>query len=271
MATGDSDDIVSRVRATIPPTWYPSDAPYLDGLLTAFGNAASWVYGLIGYTRLQTRIATATDGWLDLIANDFFGRRMPREGRSDDLYRQAIIAELFRPRQTRLAVIDVLEGLTGRAPIIFEPARPQDTGGYSPGPTGDGKGRALAYNAAGGYGSLLMPYQFLVRAYRSASSGIPNVAGYLGYAGPNAAMPSDFASDPVSGHPVSGFGALDPDDTSPPISFASYPGLGAYSTPSLIQYGSLAMIDGPVTDAAIYSAVDNVRAAGVTAWTNISN
>jgi hypothetical protein len=86
----------------------------------------------------------------------------------------------------------------------------------------------LAYGLVGGYGSLLMPYQILVHAYRPALAGIPNVIGYGGPA-------------------------------------------GGYSTPSTFEYGSLDMIEGAVTDADIYSAVDNVRAAGITAWVAITD
>lgn len=227
MATGDQNDLLARIKATLP-SWYPNSSPILDALLSGFANVAAYIYGLIAYARLQTRIATATDGWLDLIAFDFFGRRMPRGNRTDSLYRSAILAELFRTRAIRQAYVDVLTGLTGRVPIIFEPARPMDTGAYAPGPGGDGKGYGLAYNIAGGYGSLLMPYQVLVTAFRPATAGIPNVIGYGGPA-------------------------------------------GGYSTPSAFEYGSLSMIQGSVTDAAIYSAVDNVRAAGITAWVAIKN
>ncbi|WP_296441353.1 hypothetical protein [Rhizobium sp. 60-20] len=220
--------MLARIKATVPDGWFPSSSPILDGLLTGFANVASWIYGLIVYAKTQTRILTASDGWLDLIAFDFFGRRMQRGSRTDDAYRTAIIAELFRPRNTRQAIIDVLVGLTGNVPDIFEPARPQDTGGYAPGPVGDGRGYGLAYNVAGGYGSLLMPYEILVTAHRSPSGGIPTVIGYGGPA-------------------------------------------GGYSTPSTYEYGNLDMIAGSVTDADIYSAVDNVRAAGITAWVRIDD
>lgn len=228
MTTGDQNDQLSRIKATTPSTWYPSVSPIADALRSGFANVSAWIYGLITYTRLQTRIATATDGWLDLIAFDFFGRRMIRGSRTDALFRSAITTELFRPRQTRQSIINILTGLTGKAPVIFEPARPQDTGGYAPGPTGDGRGYGLGYRVAGGYGSLLMPYQILVTAYRPHLAGIPTVIGYRGPA-------------------------------------------GGYSIPSTFEYGSLSMIQGAVTDAAIYSAVDNVRAAGITAWVAITN
>ncbi len=64
----------------------------------------------------------------------------------------------------------MLTDLTGRAPIIFEPARPADTGGYN--------SASLAYGAAGGWGSLALPFQCFVTAYRPHGSGIATIAGY---------------------------------------------------------------------------------------------
>jgi len=227
MATGDQDDMLVRIKATLP-AWFPSSSPILDGILTGFAYVASWIYGLIVYAKTQTRILTATDGGLDLIAFDFFGRRMRRGTRTDEAFRTAIITELFRPRNTRQAIIDVLTALTGNVPDVFEPARPQDTGAYAPGSAGDGRGYGLAYNMAGGYGSLLMPYEILITVHRSPSGGIPDVIGYGGPA-------------------------------------------GGYSTPSTYEYGNLDMIRGALTDADIYGAVDNVRAAGITAWVRIDD
>jgi hypothetical protein len=67
-------------------------------------------------------------------------------------------------------MIQALTDLTGRAPAIFEPQRPADTGSWD-GPT-------LAYNTAGGYGSLLLPFQYFITAYRPTGVGVANVAGY---------------------------------------------------------------------------------------------
>lgn len=228
MATGDRTDILARLKAVLPP-WFADSAPLLDGALSGFAAAMALVYELIGFARLQTRIKTATGGWLDLVAFDFFGFRIRRgPGQTDASLRARIVAELFRERATRYGITRVLTELTGRAPIIFEPARPADTGAYGPGPGGDGIARGLAYNTLGGYGSLLLPYQAFVTAYRPSGSGIPNVAGYG-----------------VS--------------------------TGAYGTPSRLEYGSLAQIQGAITDADIFAAVDSVAPVATTLWTRISN
>lgn len=226
MATGDRADVRARLRTLLPP-WFPDVAPVLDGLLAGPAEALAWVHDLVVYAQLQTRIRTATDRWLDLIAADFFGPRIRRrQGQGDASFRARILVELFRERATRAGIAKVVRDLTGRAPIIFEPARPADTGAYGPGPGGDGIGRRLGYGVAGAYGSLLLRDQSFVTAFRPTTSGIPFVAGY--------------------GIPVGGYGA-----------------------PSQISYASLDMIEGAITDADIYAAIDSAAAAGTIVWTRI--
>lgn len=171
MATGDSQDMLSRLKALIPPTWYGDSNPVRDAILTGCATALAWCYTLYLYAQLQTRVSTATDGWLDIIAYDFFGTNLTRSaGQSDDLFRNTIRTNLFRERGTRQSIIDILEDLTGKTPVIFEPARPQDTGAYG--------SSTLSYGLAGGYGSILIPYQAFVTAYRPDGTGIPYIAGY---------------------------------------------------------------------------------------------
>lgn len=170
MATGDQQDQFQRIKALIPK-WFSDDTPVLDALLRGFAYAKSFVYGLIVYASLQTRIKTATDGWLDMIAADFFGSSLLRKsGQSDSSFRNRIIINLFRERATRNGLVRVLTDLTGRAPVVFEPQRPLDTGSYG--------GPLIGYGVAGGYGSMMLPFQAFVTAYRPTSTGIPNVAGY---------------------------------------------------------------------------------------------
>jgi hypothetical protein len=171
MATGDQSDILARLQSAIPRGWFGDSPSVLTALLSGIAAIFANVYSVFAYAKLQMRIATATDGWLDLIANDFFGTSLTRkQNESDAQFRARIVVNLFRERATRHAVRKVLLDLTGREPIIFQPRRPKDTGGYSVGGVG--------YGVAGGYGSLLLPYQMFVTAYRPSGSGIPNIAGY---------------------------------------------------------------------------------------------
>lgn len=233
MATGDQADIVARMRAVLPPTWFPlpnsdgtSNSPILDGLLNGAAAAGAWLYSLLQNVILQTRIATATAPFLDGIAADFFGTnlvRQPLEG--DPTFRARIRATLLLPLGTRAGIIAALTSLTGKTPRVFEPWNTQDAGAYN-------TGSPLAYNVGGGYGSLLLPAQVFVTAYRAAGDGIREVAGYYG-----------------TGN-LTGSGGY---------------GVGA------VEYGSPSMIAGHVTDAAIYATVNSARAAGVTAWVAISD
>jgi hypothetical protein len=174
---GDQQDCLNRIKALLPRGWFNGSTPVLDALLQGMAWAFALVYSLIQYAKLQTRIATATDGFLDLIAYDFFGTTLLRRQQETDApYRARILATLLREKVTRKGMNDALVTLTGRAPIIFEPARPADAGCW--GTTG------FAWGAAGGWGSLLLRAQTFVTAFRPAGQGIPNVAGWgTNYAG----------------------------------------------------------------------------------------
>lgn len=168
--TGDTADITARLRSYLPAGWFPDDAPLLDAVLTGIAAVLSIVYSLYVFVKAQTRIATATGGWLDLIANDLFGTSLLRGfNETDDNYRTQIQLNLFRPRGTRQSVVDILTQLTGHAPAIFEPGRPADTGGYDVGGCG--------YNVAGGYGGKLTAQAFVI-AYRPQGQGVPLLGGY---------------------------------------------------------------------------------------------
>lgn len=220
MATGDKADFLTRIKSTLPP-WFADSTPILDALLLGLAQAWASIYELYLYAQLQTRIRTASDGWLDLIAGDFFGTRIARRSNQTDAsFRATIIANLFRERATRAALIQVLTELTGRAPIVIEPQRPADTGAYGVPTSG--------YGVAGYYGSRLLPSQAFLIAFRPATAGIPNIAGY--------------------GNPQ-----------------------GAYRTPPVSMYGSLALIQGQVTDADIYAAIDSVKPVGTVIWTTIKS
>jgi hypothetical protein len=221
MALGDANDCANRIRALLPVRWFADSNPIRDAVIAGAAYALSLVYALLQYTQLQTRIGTATDGFLDLISFDFFGSSLPRRsGEMDAPFRQRILANLLRERATRKGITDALVTLTGRAPIIFEPWRIADTGAYNTPQTG--------YNTSGKYGSLVLNNQIFVTAFRPSGSGLPRIAGY------NAAR-------------------------------------GAYTAASYAKYSSLSEVVGFVTDADIFAAVDAAKAAGIIAWTQLSN
>jgi len=169
MATGDSNDMLGRLKSLLP-WWFGFIAPIRDAVLGGIADTFSWQYGFTKTVRLQTRISTATGYFLDLIGFDFFGLRFQRRtGESDDLWRARIAPEIRRERATRAGIVQALVDLTGRAPIVVEPANPSDTAAY---------GANAYYGQAGSYGSLLLRNQIFVTAFRPLGAGIANVAGY---------------------------------------------------------------------------------------------
>jgi hypothetical protein len=168
--TGDVQDMVARLKAVLPQRWFGDTTPVLDAVVTGLATAWAWLYDFYGYAKLQTRIATATDTWLDRISADFFGSRLLRRANeSDSAFRIRIMLELRRPRATRPALIAAITDLTGRAPVVFEPARPADTGAYNV---------ATGYDTAGAWGSLALPCQVFVTAFRPAGQGIAAIPGW---------------------------------------------------------------------------------------------
>lgn len=151
---GDAVDVAARLRSLLPTRWFADSAPLLDGMLSGAADMAATAHGQVDYARTQTRIATATGPWLDLIALDFFGSRLRRTGaEADDGFRVRILAAMFLPRATRAATSAAVQALGYGPPRLFEPSRPADTGAWNV---------ALGYGVGGGWGSLIMPFQVLV-------------------------------------------------------------------------------------------------------------
>ena len=188
--TGDRADIVSRLKGVLPSRWFPDTTPVLDAVMS--GLAAGWasLYALLASVRLQTRIATATGGFLDGCSADFFGAKLSRRtAETDQAFRSRIHTALVQEHATRPALVAAITALTGSAPTIFEPARPADTGAYNTG--------ALAFGAAGSWGSLSLPFQVFVTVRRPEPMGIATIAGY-GTAGPLARASLSDAGGQVS-------------------------------------------------------------------------
>jgi hypothetical protein len=231
--TGDTADMVARIKSVLPPTWFPdSGSPVLDGLINGLASGLAQSYALLAYVKQQSRIATASGVWLDIIAGDFFpGFIVRRTAESDTSLRNRINLEMFRRKGTRPAMVQTLTDLTGRAPVIFEPNNTGDTGGY-------GTGGTMGYGVSGGYGSLLLPFQVFVTALRPLGTGIPTVAAYASEAGSTLTAPGGYPG---------GYGA------------------GA------VEYGSLAFVATDVADTDILNALNDVRPAATVAWVRITS
>ena len=170
-------DIFHRLKVLLPPRWFGEETPVLDTVLNAL--AVGWlnVHELLDFVRLQTRVRTSFGPWLDLTAQDYFGHRLKRRRlESDRSFVRRIINELNRDKCTRAALHDILLFLTGRPPLIFEPANPCDAGCYGLSATG-GHGTA-GYGVAGGWGSLDLPFQVFVRVRRPLTEGVAMINGW---------------------------------------------------------------------------------------------
>jgi hypothetical protein len=160
---GDQDDMRSRLRLALPSRWFADTAPVLDGVLAGLGAAWAGLHGLLGLVRVQSRLLTSTEGFLDLSAQDLFGGRLPRRaGEADGSFRARIGRALHRGRATRAALLAAAAEEGAGAMRVFEPAQPRDTGVYG--------GPRLGWGVAGGWGSLAMPLECLAIVQRSAAT-----------------------------------------------------------------------------------------------------
>lgn len=179
--TVNTQSLLARLKTVLPSQWFSDDSPVLDAVLTGLADAWVQVFSLLDNVVAQTRIATASGIFLDVAARDYFGPALTRRAAEVDAAFSARIRQnLVRPRVTRASVAQVLRDLTGREPVIFEPRRPADTGGYNVN---------MGYGVAGGYGSMTIPYQLFVQAYRPNSLPVSNGTGYaVGPGGYNTAQ-----------------------------------------------------------------------------------
>lgn len=170
MATGDTQDIVNRLVAVLPP-WFPTpiaNAPILRGLLTGIATPLSWLYSVIAYARTQTRLKTMSGGFLDLASLDFLGPTFSRRvAEPDSSFQARLLAFLLLPKNTVAGITEMLVALTGYVPALLEPAI--GTGGYDQTP-------AFAWDNAGCWSGDALA----ITAFRPPGQGVPNIDGFDG-------------------------------------------------------------------------------------------
>ncbi len=169
--TGTSADMIGRMRAVIPATWFPvtspnlsaSVTPVLDGLLAGLAWGWSYCYVLMNFAVQQARIKTASGNFLDMICEDFFGVSVQRKSsETDEVFRNRIRANLLLPRATREALTGTIVSLINNSPNIFEPRNAADTGGYGSGSSSNAGGGGGYGTSAVALGSSNMPFQYLL-------------------------------------------------------------------------------------------------------------
>lgn len=174
MATGDNADIISRLQRWLPTGWFPTDSgTRIYALLSGFAAALKVIWDQIAYTRKQTRVATTTDGFLELASYDFFGPALPRlTNEPDAAYSLRIRNEVLRDRITKSAIDALLYEMTGQHPVILELETPEDTGGYR---------YWMGYGVAGAYASRAWRFSVFIQTTHAGQFSIPNVGGFRGY------------------------------------------------------------------------------------------
>lgn len=157
MAMGDQNDMLARLKAVLP-RWFGAASTVLDGAMSGMAYVGSFIYALYAYLVLQTRIRTASDGNLDMVAADFFGPTIMRsQGQTDGSFRAVVIANLFRERGTRAGMTKMLLDVTGRAATCVEPGNPGQVGGWGM--------PNIGYGVAGAWGTTTHPGTVLITAY----------------------------------------------------------------------------------------------------------
>jgi hypothetical protein len=172
--TGDQNDIIARLQRWLPTGWFPADTTTrIYSIISGFASVLAVIWMLLGYTKLQTRIATSTDGFLDLTSDDFFDGNLPRlNGETDAGFSLRIRNEILRNRLTRNAIDEQLFEITGKHPMITELQRPADVAVY---------GGYMSGYGVSCYASRADTYAVFITTVQPPSFGIPNVAGYGTY------------------------------------------------------------------------------------------
>jgi hypothetical protein len=167
---GGADDIIRRVKLLMPKGWWNDAAPIRDAIIGGLSDVSAWCYSLIVYAKKQTRVASATDLWLDILSKDYFRFELPRRvNEQDEAFRTRIQKELIRERVTRKGMNDALTDLTGKTPYIFEPWNTGDAGAWDVG--------TFALDIAGGWGDTCLPAQSFVNVI-PPGAGIPGAPGW---------------------------------------------------------------------------------------------
>lgn len=166
---GGADDIIRRVKSLLPKGWWFNIAPIRDAIIGGIADVSAWSYSLVQYAKKQTRVAWATDIWLDILSKDYFRFELPRKvNESDDKFRLRIQEELIRERVTRAGMTKALNDLTGKHSVIFEPWNTGDTGAWDVG--------TFAWDISGGWGDYL-PAQAFINVI-PPGAGIPGAPGW---------------------------------------------------------------------------------------------
>lgn len=103
-----------RMVNFFPYPWTSDAAKTVGGIMYAMflstGSNLNFISQQLYYAWQACRLQTASNGALDLFAQDYFGTNLPRQpGETDDAYRRRIQVLLFQPQVTREAIVNAIE------------------------------------------------------------------------------------------------------------------------------------------------------------------
>jgi hypothetical protein len=172
MTIGTQAEIATRIFRWLPARWFPTgcgQGTLIFAIVSGLAAGFSMIYTTIAYAGLQVRIATATDGWLDLIAGDYFGNTLMRNaGEPDAAFSNRLRREILREKVTREALDRVIFDTTGNHPVLIEANRVSDVGAWRQG---------FAWRT-GSYGSAGLPFQIFVTSPRQNPVPFPILGGW---------------------------------------------------------------------------------------------
>lgn len=141
-------DEATRLRRMLPESWFPQsedDSPVLGAILHGLSTVFKTARDLLNSVIPEMRLTTATGGFLEMFAHDFFDDRMRRRTFSnggflfDEMYRSRIKFYLFPLKGTIPALVAAVNMESGQnpyiitepSPVIVELRRPMHTGAYA--------------------------------------------------------------------------------------------------------------------------------------------
>ena len=122
----NKEDFVYRLLENFPADWSSDEARSSGGVLhslfSSVGAELEYSLDQVQFIFDATRVRTATEEALDLVAKDFFGTDVRRStGEGDTAFRQRILAQLLAPAVTIEAIKRAIEIFTGKPAVLFEP------------------------------------------------------------------------------------------------------------------------------------------------------
>lgn len=111
-----------KLKEALPSSWFSKDdSKFINAILKGFAWCCDLIDNTLAEVKKQTRILTATGGFLELISGDFFGDSVPRHlNESDNTYSSRLVSTILKEKVTPLALSTVVNELMGGAGVTVK-------------------------------------------------------------------------------------------------------------------------------------------------------